>query len=149
MVSFSPLSIFKTVGLKCLWLGSSPMVQWLRLPLPMQRIRVWSQIWELRGFPSDSAAKNLPALQKTQETWVRSLGGEGTLVEEMATHPSILTWRTPWTEELGRLQPIGSQRVRQDLSDWAHTHALEAKIPCALWPKKPKHETNKQKIVFD
>ena len=36
------------------------------------------------------------------------------LEKEMATHPSILAWRIPWTEETGRLQSIGSQRVRQD-----------------------------------
>ena len=43
---------------------------------------------------------------------VLSLGQEDPLEEEMATHPSILAWRIPWTEEAGRLQPIGLQRVR-------------------------------------
>ena len=38
--------------------------------------------------------------------WVRSSGGEDPLEEEMATHSSILAWRTPWTEELGGLQSI-------------------------------------------
>ena len=47
--------------------------------------------------------KNLPAVQKTQETWVRSLGLEGPLEEEMAPYSSILAWEIPWTEELGRL----------------------------------------------
>ena len=55
--------------------------------------------------------KNLPAMQ---ETWVQSLGREGPLEEGMATHYSILAWRIPWTEEPGRLQPIGSQRVGHD-----------------------------------
>ena len=50
--------------------------------------------------------KNLPAIQ---ETWVRSLGLEDPLEKGMATHSSILAWRIPWTEELGRLQPMGSQ----------------------------------------
>ena len=49
-----------------------------------------------------------------QEIWVRSLGQEDPLEEEMATHSSILTWRIPWTEEPGGLQPIGSQRVGHD-----------------------------------
>ena len=40
------------------------------------------------------------------------LGWEDLLEKEMATYSSILAWRTPWAEELGRLQPIGSQRVR-------------------------------------
>ena len=39
----------------------------------------------------------------------------------MATHSNILAWRIPWTEEPGRLQSIGSQRVGHDLSDLAHT----------------------------
>ena len=52
--------------------------------------------------------KNPPAVW---ETWVRSLGWEDPLEEGMATHSSILAWRTPWTEEPGRLPSMGSQRV--------------------------------------
>ena len=52
--------------------------------------------------------KNLPAMQKTQEMLVRSLGGEDPLEQEMATHSSILSWKIPWTEEPGRLQSMGS-----------------------------------------
>ena len=48
------------------------------------------------------------------ETWVPTLSWEDPLEEGMATHYSILAWRIPWTEELGRVQPIGSQRVRHD-----------------------------------
>ena len=55
--------------------------------------------------------KNLPAMQ---ETWVRSLGREDPLQKGMATHSSILAWRTPWTEEPGGLQSMGSQRVGHD-----------------------------------
>ena len=55
--------------------------------------------------------KNLPAMQETQ---VQSLGQEDPLEEEMATHSSILVWRTPWTEEPGGLQSMGSQRVGHD-----------------------------------
>ena len=51
-----------------------------------------------------------------QETWVRSLSREDPLEKEMATHSSILAWRIPWREEPGRLQYMGSQRVRHD---WA------------------------------
>ena len=46
--------------------------------------------------------------------WVRSLGQEDTLEEGTATHSSILGWRIPWTEELGRLRSMGSQRVGHD-----------------------------------
>ena len=53
--------------------------------------------------------KNPPAVQ---ETLVRSLGGEDPLENGTATHSSILAWRTPWTEESGRLQSMGSQKSR-------------------------------------
>ena len=52
--------------------------------------------------------KNPPATWKTR---VRSLGWEDPLEKEMATHSSILAWKIPWTEELGRLQFMGLQRV--------------------------------------
>ena len=55
--------------------------------------------------------KNLPAMQ---ETWVRSLGWEDPLEEDMATHSSFLAWRIPWTEEPGGLQSIVSHRVAHD-----------------------------------
>ena len=48
--------------------------------------------------------KNLPAMQ---ETWLLSLGHEDPLEKGLATHSSILAWRIPWTEELGRLQSRG------------------------------------------
>ena len=51
--------------------------------------------------------------------WVRSLSWEDPLEAGMATHSSMLAWRIPWTEEPGRLQSIGSQRVGYDRSDFA------------------------------
>ena len=65
------------------------------------------------GFPSGSVVKNLPAMQETR---VPSLGHEDPLEKEMATHPSILAWRILWSEEPGKLQFTGSQRVRHDLA---------------------------------
>ena len=50
-----------------------------------------------------------------QETQVQSLVQEDLLEMEMAAHPSILAWTIPWTEEPGRLQSKGSQRVGHDL----------------------------------
>ena len=47
-----------------------------------------------------------------QEMWVQSLSQENPLGEEMATHSSILAWKIPWTEESGRLQSMGWQRVK-------------------------------------
>ena len=52
----------------------------------------------------EEMVKNLPVMQ---ETWFQSLGQEGPLVEEMATHSSILAWRIPCTEESGGLQSMG------------------------------------------
>ena len=57
--------------------------------------------------------KRLPAMR---ETWVQSLGQEDPLEKETATHSSTLAWKIPWTEEPGRLQSMGSQRVGHD---WA------------------------------
>ena len=54
-------------------------------------------------------------MQEKQEMPVQSLAGEDPLEEEMATHSSILAWKIPWTEEPGRLQSMGSQRVGHDL----------------------------------
>ena len=66
------------------------------------------------GFPGGSVVKNLPVMQEMQKTWVQSLGWEDPLEEEIATHSSTLAWKIPWTEEPGRLQSIGSQRVGHD-----------------------------------
>ena len=55
--------------------------------------------------------KNLPA---RQDTWDQSVDQDDPLEEGMATHSSVLAWRTPWTEEPGGLQSMGSQRVRLD-----------------------------------
>ena len=52
--------------------------------------------------------RNPPAMQ---ETWIQSLDKEDPLEEGTATHSSILAWRISWTEEPGRLQSMGSQRV--------------------------------------
>ena len=55
--------------------------------------------------------KHLPAMRKTQ---VGSLGGEDPLEKEVATHSSILAWKTPWMEKPGGLQSMESQRVGHD-----------------------------------
>ena len=66
--------------------------------------------------------KNLHTMQETQ---VQSLGRENPLEKGMATHPSILAWRIPWTEEPGWLQFMGSQSWTQ-LSDLTLSLTLEA-----------------------
>ena len=55
--------------------------------------------------------KRLPAMR---ETWVQSLVWKDSLEKEMATHSSTLAWKIPWTEEPGRLQSMGLQRVGHD-----------------------------------
>ena len=59
-------------------------------------------------------AQTVKCLHAMWETWVWSLGGEDPLEQEMAAHSSTLAWKIPWTEEPGRLQAMGSQRVRHD-----------------------------------
>ena len=61
-------------------------------------------------------------MEEIEEMWVRSLGWEDPLEENMAAHSSILAWGTPWTEEPGWLGSIGLQKVGQDLK-WLSTHA--------------------------
>ena len=65
-------------------------------------------------------AKNLPEMQKTQ---VQSLGQEDSLEKEMATHPSILAWRIPWTREVWQATVHGLARVG---------HNLVTKPPCSV-----------------
>ena len=64
-------------------------------------------------LPLVQQVKNLPAMQ---ETWVESLGWGDPLEKAMTTYSSVLAWRIPWTEEPGRLQSMGSQRVGHDLA---------------------------------
>ena len=67
--------------------------------------------------------KNLPAMQKIQETQVQSLGWEDPLEKGMATDSSILAWRIPWTKEPSELQSTAPQRVGQDSINIAHMYA--------------------------
>ena len=62
----------------------------------------------LRASQVAQMVKCLPVMR---ETWVRSLGREDSLEKEMTIHSSTLAWKIPWTEEPGRLQSIGLQRV--------------------------------------
>ena len=65
-------------------------------------------------------AQVVKCLLATQETWVQSLGWEGALEKEMATHSSFLAWEIPWSEEPGRLQSMGSQRILS----WVALHGM-------------------------
>ena len=82
------------------------------------RARTWESPKGIREgsldlvFPVVQMVKSRPAVQ---ETWVRSLGWEDPLEKGMATHPSTLAWRIPWTEEPGGLLHC--------LPEYAQTHA--------------------------
>ena len=62
----------------------------------------------IRASLVTQSVKNLPAMQETQLLF---LGQEDSLEKEMAPYSSILAWRTPWTEEPGRLQSMGLQEL--------------------------------------
>ena len=67
--------------------------------------------------------KCLPTLRETQ---VRSLGGEDPLEKEIATHPSTLAWKIPWTEEPGRLHTVyGVTKSQTRLSDFTSLHTFK------------------------
>ena len=62
-------------------------------------------------YGTSLVAQTVKHLSAMWETWVRSLGWEDPLEKEMAIHSSTIAWKIPWTEEPGRLQSRGSQRV--------------------------------------
>ena len=74
-------------------------------------IKVEKTFYMTKTSPVAQIVKRLPTMQETR---VRSLGREDPLEKEMATHASILAWKTPWTEEPGWLPSMGSQRVGHD-----------------------------------
>ena len=75
-------------------------------------------LWLERTSLVAQTVKRLPTMRETQ---VQSLGREDPLEKEMAPHSSTLAWKIPWTEERGRLQSMGSQRVGHD---WATSLSL-------------------------
>ena len=89
----------------------------------LKTLTFWFQIW---WFPLDWICPSLLAqmvkrlLTVMWETRVQSLGLEDPLEKEMATHSNILAWKIPWTEELGWLLSMGSQRVGHDWTTSLH-----------------------------
>ena len=68
----------------------------------------------LKKYKLKTVAQMVKRLSTMRETQVQSLGWEDPLEKEMAIHSSTIAWKIPWTEEPGRLQPTGSQRVGHD-----------------------------------
>ena len=85
--------------------------------------------------------KNLLAMQ---ETWIQSLSWENPLENGMATHSSILAWRIPWTEETGRLQSTGLQRVRHSWTTNTFTGALQGQ---GTVPRHRRHQDRSQHLL--
>ena len=79
----------------------------------MKEVQTRGNIRICRAFLVVQSVKNLPAMKEMQ---FPTQGQEDPLEQEMTTHSSILAWKIPWTEEPGRLQSMGSQRVRHDLA---------------------------------
>ena len=95
--------------------------RWTRNPLGSPRAGLNPADYGKSTFRDSLVAQRLKPLPAMQETWVRYLGWEDPLEKEMATHSRTLAWRIPWREKPGRLQYMGSQRVRHD---WATSHTL-------------------------
>ena len=81
--------------------------------------------------------KNPPAMQETQ---VQSLGWEDPPEKGMATHSSVLAWKIPWTEDPGRLQSMGLQRVQDVWRDWAHMLAMLSSLNSMFLISENSHE---------
>jgi len=97
-----------------------PLLSYKLYCLPLPKFLLFPLVGDTLSFPDGSAMKNMPAMQKI---WNRFLGWEDPLEEAMATHSSILAGKIPWTEEPGRLQSMGSQRVEHNW-ETEHTHLI-------------------------
>ena len=75
-------------------------------------------------YRTSLVAQTVKHLSTMRETWVQSLGREDLLEKEMAIHSSTIAWKIPWTEEPGRLQSMGSQRVWHNW-DFTSLHYLK------------------------
>ena len=82
--------------------------------LNMVGLRSKLNVISLEILRTSLVAQRVKRLPSMQETWVRSLGGEDPLEKEMATHSSILAWKTSWMEKPGGLQSMETQRVGHD-----------------------------------
>ena len=77
-------------------------------------MEILSLLRVLKVSNASLVAQTVKSLLATWETQVQSLAWEDPLEKETATHSSLLAWEIPWTEEPGRLQSMGSQRVGHD-----------------------------------
>ena len=102
----------------CIWPAEEEAL-WLTAPSRLIAVFPQRKVWELLPEVGIGPSLVVQMVRNPSAMWeaqVRSLGWEDPLEKGMATHSSILAWRSPWTEELGGLQSMGSQRVRHN---WA------------------------------
>ena len=90
-------------------------------------------------------AERVKHLPTVRETRVWSLGGEDPLEKETATHSSTLAWKISWMEEPGRLQSMGSQRVRHN---WATSFHFTSHILLKLFPKSYRERNTSELILW-
>ena len=100
-------------------LRTPPLSKLLPRDSPSKGAGMWDTGWQRSGGLKGDLRMGLPwclrqqrNLPAIQETWVRSLGEEDPLEKQMATHSSILAWKTPRTEEPGGLQSMGIKHDR-------------------------------------
>ena len=83
------------------------------------------------------------------ETQVQPQGWEDSMEKGMAIHSSILAWRIPWTEEPGKLQSIGFQRVGHDWTIKTHTHTVSLSLnPISQRSHKTAHFQENTNPIF-
>ena len=94
-------------------LNTTPVLSYLILFSDPQDTDYYYAYFKMRGLKDERSlvAQTVKILPATRENQVQSLGQKDALEKGMATHFSILAWRTPWTGEPGGLQSTGSQRV--------------------------------------
>ena len=119
----------------CRWSRWSRLDEIIRMsPNPIwcyQKGEIWTEIDMGRGTRTSLVAQTVKRLSTMWETWVQSLGWEDPLEKEMAIHSSTIAWKISWTEEPGRLQSMGSQRVGHD---WVTSHShSECHIIGIMW----------------
>ena len=114
----SPGSLTETLP-ACLLFTSASF--WPSRPAFCQRGPLSSVSRKPAGLPSGTVVKNLPATQEMPDMRLSPWVGKIPYEKGMATHSSTLAWVIPWTEELGRLQSMGSQRIKHD---WVTKHRM-------------------------
>ena len=100
---------------------------WSGVPLPSPNSEIsqsqrdkYSNLYTILLIWLPLVAQTVKRLSTMRETWVQALGWEDPLEKEMTIHSSTIAWKIPWTEEPGRLQSIGSQRVGHDWATSLH-----------------------------